>query len=159
MRTIAALLALAALAVPTAAHATSTSIVSATRCAFVGGGQATVPAGTEVVVSVGWATKNAGLAEDFLQTQTTTVSVNGGPVADVSSLYDKPAPFATGWATFVYYPTGIVLGAGETMTFTISATISHRLLDGVTFVNGISGEPVFAEAGSLFSFDCTVTGV
>ena len=157
MKKLALLLALAALAVPAAASA-ETSTVNAFACASIHGGAVTVPAGTQVVVTEGWATKSLGLTQDFLKAQTTTISVNGGPALDVSGFWGPPESHPLAWETSFSYPTGIVLGTGESLTFTVTTSISHRLLDGLFFASGTGGKPLFSDPGTLFEFSCTVTG-
>lgn len=157
MKKLALLLALAALAVPAAASA-QTSTVNAFACATIHGGAVTVPAGTEVVVTDGWAAKSLGLTQDFLKSQTTTISVNGGPALDVSASWGAPESLPLAWVTFFSYPTGIVLGPGESVTFTLTTSISHRILDGLFFASGTDGKPLFYDPGTLLESSCTVTG-
>jgi hypothetical protein len=148
MRILAAIgLGVAALVMPSAAWA-GTSEVSAYGC-YLEGGQVNRPAGTELVVKQGWSASNRGLAEDFRQAQTTTISLNGGPPVDVSAGYDIPHQEGSGWVTRVFYRTGITLVAGQTVTFHFTATISHTVYDGVAF----------ASRGTVMDFTCAVTGV
>jgi hypothetical protein len=132
--------------------------VNAFGCAFVHGGAVTVPAGTEVVVTGGWATKSLGLTQDFLNAQTTTISLNGAPAVDASAFWGAPKSLPLAWVTSFSYPTGIVLRPGESMTFTLTTSISHRLLDGLFFASGDGGKPLFSDPGTLFEASCTVTG-
>jgi hypothetical protein len=150
--------AVAALVASSAASAADQSVASAYGC-FLQGGHVYTPAGTEIVVRFGWAAKNRGLVEDFLKDQTTTISVNDGAPADVSDLYGDVIVHPVGAAAFLHYGTGISLASGESLTFRLRTTISHRLLDGVVFADGEQGRPAFADAGTLFETDCTVTGV
>ncbi len=151
-------LAVTALVASSAASAADQSVVGAYGC-FLQGGHVVRPAGTEIVVRFGWAAKNRGLVEDFLNDQTTTVSLNGGGPVDVSGLYGDVIVHPAGAAAFVHYGTGISLAPGESLTFHLMTTISHRLLDGVVFADGENGRPAFADNGTLFETDCTVTGV
>jgi hypothetical protein len=150
LATVAAVAAVSVSVLPAAAATTAgTSVVGASACA-ASGGSVTRPAGTEIVVRQGWAAKTQGLVIDFLHAQTSTVSANGGTPADVSDLYGAPTGSAeTGWRADVYYPTGIVLAPGESMTFRFVATVSHTISDGLTL----------AGPGTLMDFTCTVTGV
>ena len=148
----------AALVVPTSALA-STSQVSAFGC-FNNGGQASVPAGNEIVVRQGILSKTRGLTQDFLNAQTSMVSVNGGALDDVSSDWTDPAAVSNGWLTVLLDPTGIALASGQSMTFHLTISVSHLLLDGLSFENGVSGKPAFFGPGLVADLGvCTVTGV
>jgi hypothetical protein len=58
------------------------------------------------------------------------------------------------------YPTGTTLAAGQSMTFHLVVSLSHVILDGVSFENGESGKPLFSGPGSAVDLGtCTVTGV
>jgi hypothetical protein len=147
MRILAALaLATAALAVPTAAWAYG-SEVNVYGC-YASGGQVTRPAGTEIVVRQGWATVTQGESLDFIHAQRTTISVNGGPTVDLSRSWTMPQLYGGYWTTFVFYPTGIVLGPGQSLTFHYVGAVTHRIYDGVSF----SGP------GTQIDSTCTVTG-
>ena len=148
MRKLALLFAVAALGVPASASADGTSTVGAYGC-FLAGGQVTRPAGTEIVARFGWAATNFGLVHDFLQAQTTTLSVNGGTPVDVSDRYGAPAGSQGDVGAFVNVPTGVVLSAGQSMTFEYVVSVSHLIFDGESF-----GGP-----GVLADLTCTVTGV
>jgi hypothetical protein len=68
---------------------------------------------------------------------------------DVSGSYTEPnGSKADGWRTDVYYPTGVVLEPGESMTFHYVVSVSHRVFDGQT----LSG------TGTIIDLSCTVTG-
>jgi hypothetical protein len=132
-----------------AAGATGTSVVSAIGCSLAGG-QVSRPAGTEIVVRQGWAASTRGLVVDFLHAQTSSVSVNGGAPVDVSDEYTEPnGSNAEGWRSDVFYPTGVTLAAGQSMTFRFLASVSHPVFDGLTV-----GGP-----GTVADYACTVTGV
>jgi hypothetical protein len=145
----------AVLAVPAAAWA-DTSEVSAAGC-LAQGGHVYRPAGTEIVVRQGFFFKNIGLTKDFILDQSTTVSVNGGTAVDVSAQYLSPFVESDFWFTRVFYPTGVTLATGESMTFQMVVTLSHVSVDGVSFENGEFGKPVFFN-GRFFDVTCTVTG-
>ena len=61
-------------------------IVHVFRC-MGEGGETTVPAGSRIVLLFGWGAKNKGLVQDFLNAQTTTISLNGAAPIDVSDSY------------------------------------------------------------------------
>jgi len=149
---------LACLVLPAAASA-DTSTVGMLGC-DLRGGNVTVPAGNDIVLRAGWGVKTQGMAIAFLNSQTTTVSTNGGTPADISGLYSDPAGSTPdGWFTLASYPTGIVLAPGESVTFHWVATVTHRLVDGATFDNGLFGRPFFFGPGVVTDLTCTVTGV
>ena len=164
MRRVTLVLALAAIMAvlsPGIAHA-DTAIVPAFVCAELSGGNATVPAGSQVVVAQRWEAKRKGLVRTYLNTQTTTISVNGGEPVDVSGDYAPIAPTSsdgTSYFTRVLYDTGITLSDGESMTFNLVISLSHQLHDGFTLADGESHKPLFFGPGETFEFGCTVTAV
>jgi hypothetical protein len=148
----------AALLATSTAAAADQSLVNAYGC-YLQGGHVYRPAGTTIVARFGWAAKNNGLVRDFLESQTTTVTVNGGAAVDISNSFDLPAEYPPGgFVSWTNYDTGIVLAPGESMTFRLVSTVSHRLLDGIVFENGQFGRPLFGE-GTILDATCTVTGV
>jgi hypothetical protein len=145
-----------------AASAATQSPVNALSC-FLAGGQATIPAGTEVEVRLGNVAKNRGLASDFRMMQTTTLSIDGGSATDISGFWGTPEPltldpYGDVWRTRVIYDTGIVLGQGESMHFQFVLAEPHLYLDDLAFANGVSGRPSLY-APAVYTYDCTVTGV
>ena len=148
----------ALLALPAVAPA-QTAVVPAFPCAVIFGGQWTVPAGSEVVVAQRWEAKNAGLVQAFLNAQTTTIEVDGGAPLDISGEYVpiSAAP-GGGYFTRVTHDTGITLGAGESLTFNVVISFSHRVLDGFTLADETSHRPLFFGPGVTFEFPCEVTG-
>jgi hypothetical protein len=148
---------LTALVVPTSALA-DTSEVSAQGCQNQGA-HVFRPAGTEIVVRQGLIFKSQGLTNDFLQAQSSALSVNGGTAIDVSGFYSRPTEVSGVWSTVLRFPTGITLASGESMTFHLVISLSHAIVDGITFENGESGKPVFYGPGVTFDLGtCTVTG-
>ena len=148
----------ALLALPAAARA-QTAVVPAFPCAVIFGGQWTVPAGSDVVVAQRWEAKNRGLVQTFLNAQTTTLSINGGTALDISGEY-VPISAAPGGTYFtrVAHDTGITLGAGDSLTFKVVISFSHRVLDGFTLADETSQRPLFFGPGVTFEFPCEVTG-
>jgi hypothetical protein len=148
----AVLLAALALILGTAstARADGTTVIRTYAC-YATGGHTTAPAGTEIVTRFGWAALTYGEMQDFLNAQTTTESVNGGAPVDVSGGYDGPTwyPPASVWTSFVQYPTGVVLAAGQSMTFSVKLSLAHPVYDGATL----------APVGTVGVFGCKVTGV
>lgn len=137
--------------------AAADSLVSTSNCLLVNGGNVTRPAGSAIVVRNGYSTKTYGLDVDFLKAQTTTLSINGEPAVDISGLYGAPAQQSDGsWRSDALYATGITLAnPGDTMTFTISVSVSHLIAD----VQPEPGRPLFGGPGVIFSGTCTVTAV
>lgn len=148
MRILAALaLVTAALAAPTAAWAYG-SEVSAYGC-YSSGGQVTRPAGTEIVVRQGWAATTKHYDLDFIHAQQTFVSVNGGGAIDLSDDWTTPRPYSPdNWVTYVFYPTGIVLDPGQSMTFHYVTSLKRTVFDGTGY----------AGPGPVIESNCTVTG-
>ena len=148
-----------ALVAASPAAATNQSVVGAYGC-FLNGGHVYRPAGTDIVVRQGWAAKNGGLVQDWLNAQTTTFAVNGGAPVDASDSHTSIQGYPPGgFVSYVFYDTGIVLAPGESMTFHTVQSISRRLLDGIVFADGgDNGKPLFAEAGTQLDVTCTVTG-
>jgi len=148
MRILAALaLVTAALAVPTAALAYG-SEVSAAGC-NASGGYVTRPAGTDIVVRQGWSAATKKEDQDFIRSQETTVSVNGGAPISLSDDWTTPRAYSpSSWITWVFYPTAIVLGPGQTMTFHYMTSLKRTVFDGISY----------AGPGTVIESYCTVTG-
>lgn len=152
---------LALLAMTSPASAATTSRVNALNCALAGG-QATIPAGTEVEVGLGVIVRNRGLATDFLHMQRTSISIDGHAAIDISASWGLPEPislppYGDVWITRLTYDTGVVLGQGETMHFQLVLDEPHLYLDLLGFENGVSGKPVLFRP-AVYTYDCTVTG-
>jgi hypothetical protein len=136
------------------------AVVNAFGCAVIRRGQVTRPAGSAISIALAWETKNRGLLVNYLQAQTTTISINGGPPVDASQAYsfssqDSEDGFSSAMTT---YATGITLAAGESMSFVLVITLSHQLLDGFTLEDEVTHRPLFFGPGVAFEFACTVTG-
>jgi hypothetical protein len=148
MRILAALaLGTAALAVPTAAWAYG-SEVSPSGC-NASGGYVTRPAGTDIVIRQGWSTATKKEDQEFIRSQETTVSVNGGAPISLSDDWTTPRAYSpSSWITWVFYPTAIVLGPGQTMSFHYVTSLKRTVFDGVNY----------AGPGTVIESYCTVTG-
>jgi hypothetical protein len=148
---------MAVLIAPTQARA-QTAVVPAFPCAVIFGGQWTVPAGSDVVVSQRWEAKNQGLVQGFLNAQTTTLALNGGAPVDISGEYLPVAAAPTGTHfTRVAHDTGITLDTGDRLTFNLVLSFSHRVLDGFTLADETSHQLLFFGPGDAFEFSCEVT--
>jgi hypothetical protein len=135
------------------------AVVPAFLCAVVFGGQWTVPGGSDIVVNQRWEAKTKGLVQDFLNAQTTTLAVNGGPPADVSDFWGPIAqvPSVGDYRTSTSLPTGVTLATGDAMTFDLALAMSHPVLDGFTLAEEHGRQPLFFGPGVAFNFPCTVT--
>jgi hypothetical protein len=148
MRILAALaLVTAALAVPTAAWAYG-SEVSASGCS-ASGGYVTRPAGTDIVIRQGWSAATKKQDQDFIRSQETSVSVNGGAPISLSDDWTTPRAYSpSSWITWVFYPTAIVLGPGQSMSFHYVTSLKRTVFDGISY----------AGPGNVIESYCTVTG-
>jgi hypothetical protein len=114
-------------------------------------------------VGLGTIWRNRGLTTDFLRSQRTSVSIDGGAPIDTSDLWGPVEPlnlppFGDVWITRHFYDTGVVLGQGDSMHFQMVLEEPHLLLDLLEFENGDSGKPVLFRP-AVYTYDCTVTGV
>lgn len=135
------------------------AIVNAFGCAVIRDGHVTRPAGSTIHIVQGWAAKNRGLLLDYLQAQTTTISIDGGTPVDVSQAYASPTQEGGGqYEALLTYPTGRTLAVGESMSFVLVITLSHQLQDGFTLEDETTHRPLFFGPGAAFEFACTVTG-
>jgi hypothetical protein len=141
-----------------AAASTSVTVV-ALACAVDDNGQATVPAGSTITVrTAGWGVPNYGQIKDFLNAVTVTATVDGTPIANANSYWTPPERFISNppeirWVTDWIYPTGITLGAGQSLTFTTDWSVSHPLATAAH----PPGRPI--PAGSVIGgpISCTIT--
>jgi hypothetical protein len=159
------LVVMAALTVGISAAQAADVSVGLGRCAFLEGGQTTVPAGSTIVVRLRTFEVNRGMVENFLQAQQTTFSLNGGQPIDVSDLYVSPEPvIGGGWSAAILYPTGITLAhAGDSLTVAFFVTVTRNLAETqngpLSFSEGAApGPPVFTPAGAVYATGtCTIT--
>ena len=106
-------------------------IVGLFPCTFGDGGERKVPAGSRVVLVLGWAAKNRGPVQNFLQAQTTTISIDGGARVDLSDSYSAIEPLPDGgFATRIRYDigvtrSGVTLSAGESLQVDGRLAVSH----------------------------------
>ncbi|HEX6700930.1 MAG TPA: hypothetical protein VF101_09395 [Gaiellaceae bacterium] len=156
MKKVAAVLVVSAAACISASAAQAdTAFVSPFKCAVTNGGQATVPAGSTVTIRQRFAETRRGVLVAWLNAQTTSLSVNGGPTLDLTGDWTAPEQRSDGsWISSVAHDTGITLGAGESLTFTFEIALSNPVPE----VLG-GAQPEFNPAGSQGVWSCTVTGV
>jgi hypothetical protein len=141
----------AAVGVSTAAAGTPVE-VSLVGCYFGGGGNATVPAGSDVTVRFGWGESNRGRVQDFLSAQTAAADINGVPIAGASSLWGPIQNNVTFWRTFA----GSLNNAGDSVTVHMQITLSHVVSEGK---DPDTGEHLKAGPGAILpaDFGCTIT--
>jgi len=134
-------------------------IVHVFSCTFDEGGQTSVPAGSRIVLLFGWGAKNRGLVQDFLNAQTTTISLNGAAPIDVSDSYGeiKKLPQEIfpegGFGSNVRHDTGVTLSAGESLQADGTIVVSHVIPD---FFDD-AHRPVLMQPGQAASFSCRIT--
>jgi|SRR5215211_4278668 len=93
-------------------------IVSVASCVEEGG-ERTVPAGSRIVLRFGWAQKNRGQVQAFLNAQTSTISLNGAAPIDVSDSYSPIEELPDGgfldggFVSRVRHDTGVTLSAAS----------------------------------------------
>jgi hypothetical protein len=122
-------------------------------CTFEEGGQTTVPAGSRIVLLFGWAAKNKGLVQAFLNAQTTTISLNGASI-DVSDSYTAIRKVPDGFfASDVRHNTGVTLSAGESLHADGTIRVSHPIPD---FFDD-AHRPVLIQPEDSVSFSCRIS--
>jgi hypothetical protein len=133
--------------------------VGAFGCLRAFGGHRTVPAGSTIVIRNGWLSTVFGSQRSFLDAQTSIVSVNDGPMVDVSDGYTEPEHGPNQWATWLRYPSGVTLASpGDSMRFTFTLVFDRPLTDTSDLDGDGSIDPVVpGHAGLSFGGTCTVT--
>ena len=129
------------------------------RC-FLHGGSETVPAGSQVDLTIAWTTKTRGLEDTFLDAVTTVASVDGNPIANANSYFGAPTGDNTdGWLMRWTYPTGITLASGQTMTVSFDWILAYEITDGYKY--GDPPQKSHIGPGSAFGgpISCTITAV
>jgi hypothetical protein len=125
------------------------------------GGQTTVPAGSTIVLLFGWAAKNRGLVQAFLNAQTTTISLNGGAPINISNSYSAirsvPPDFFPpdgGFASNVRHNTGVTLSAGRSLQADGTIVVSNPVVESF---DEATHRPVFFQPGHPMTFGCRIT--
>jgi hypothetical protein len=133
--------------------------VSAANCILNHGGQATVPAGSTIVIHQRIGEQTLGILRNFLNAQTTITSVNDAQMSDVSSNWG--APFTLNGVSFtdIDVPSGVTLSqAGDQMRFTFALLLSTKVPEILNpAAGGQPGQPTFNGPGLNFGGTCTVT--
>jgi hypothetical protein len=156
---------LAAIAAGGASAFTRPASVNIAACIFTTGGQATVAAGTDVVLDVGDITLRRGQAEAAMHDWSFALAnVDGTPIVNPDSYWNTPIPepdfFYNGvtypktWATWWIYDTGITLAAGETLTLDYNLVALHPGTDGFSHTTPAGPWPQQIVGGL-----CTITAV
>jgi len=132
-------------------------IVGLFRCSSPqgGGGNETVPAGSRVVFMLGWGAKNRGLMKNFIQAQTTTISINGGATVDLSDSYGPIEPDDGFFASHIHHDSGVTLSAGESLQVDGMVAVSNVVPDGV--IDEITHRPVLFRPQEPLTFHCRIT--
>lgn len=147
-------------AMTTSAAASTPATVDFIQCGS-GGGQVTVPAGSTVAFQGTWISLYLGQDYAFLHDVTVPASLDGTQITNTNSYWGAPQAipadsksgviFAMQWT----YPTGITLGAGQSLTFTTDWVLVHPIS-----AIGFGPPPAVTPAGSVLGgpITCTVTG-
>ena len=136
----------------------TTTVVNAYGCIVGNGGHVTRPAGSEIVIGLGYASGAIGGVYAFRKAETTIVSVNDAPMIDVSGSWGDPEPLA-GFAavTRMTSPTGVTIAAGESMRFTLALIFDRPLTDPSDYDGDGRIDPVTVGKGLSFGGTCSVT--
>lgn len=121
-----------------------------------------VPNGSVLVLRMGWAAKNRGLLESFLNGHEMTAVIDGVPLADPAQYWSEPTydPVQDWWITRWTYNTGIAVTFDNPFTIEIAGIATHPVLDGIVAAGDHDNRPLLAEPGaSLFDSNgpCSVT--
>lgn len=108
------------------------------------------------MIRQGASEQTRGTLTAYLNSQTTTISVNG-TTADVSDAWAPVVHRPTGdWVSFVTYPTGITLATGDSLSVVWTTTFDHVVPEVFNpAAGGSPGKPAFNLAP--VSYACTVT--
>jgi hypothetical protein len=133
--------------------------VSAFGCIVDNGGHVTRPAGSTIVIRQSIGEQTLGILNNFLQAQTTTVSVNDNQMFDVSNQWGPPFLSGGFWFTFIEVPTGVTLAQpGDQVRFTFALLLSAQVPEIFNPAgNGEPGQPLRNGPGLSFGGTCTVT--
>lgn len=153
---------------PTNAGAADPTVIGLVQCARQGH-DLNVTAGSPLTLRVGWAESTRGNLVDLVNGTDVTFTLNGQSVAPATTdLVPVPAADSgTGedfWRVFWFVNT-TAPAAGGTVTWTVTAVVTHLLVDHELIEAGIApvGQPAMFPAGSVLIggpfFTCTLHGV
>jgi hypothetical protein len=134
--------------------------VGAYGCIVNHGGQVTRPAGSTIVIRQAIAEQTLGILNNFLQAQTTIVSVNDKQMFDASKQWGTPFLSSDGfWFAVIDVPSGVTLAQpGDQMRFTFALLLSTQVPEIFNpAVGGQPGQPLPNGPGLVFGGTCTVT--
>lgn len=136
----------------------STPITVSLLACYSHGGTATVPAGSDVTVRQGVAEPKRGKVQSFLDKQTTTATLNGGPVTNASSLWGAPEVLGDSFVTFWRLSAGTLANAGDTAVVAFQVSLSDPIPEGK---DPDTGKQIFSGPGNIFpaDFGCLITAV
>jgi hypothetical protein len=123
-------------------------------------GEISVPAGARIVVAVGWAAKNRGLVQNFLQAQTTTLRFDGGDPVDVSDSYgaiEEVQLDGGAFAARLLFDTGVTLSAGQSLEVDDELTFSHAVVDGLQMTDENTHRPHIFRPEEPLTLHCRIT--
>jgi hypothetical protein len=129
--------------------------VSLPGCYFAGGGQATVPAGSDVTVRIGWSGTNRGRVQNFLNAQATTADLNGTPIANASALWG-PVEYSVAYFSYWRARAGTLANPGDSVTVHMQVNLARIVEVGKDPDSGVNFK---AGSGPVLpaDFGCTIT--
>lgn len=142
-----------------AGTAGSPTLVGAYHCIVADGGQATVPAGSTIVIRQGIGEQTLGIMRSFLNAQMTIASVSDGQMFDLGHAWSAPVQSGGFWLTAVEVPTGVTLAQpGDSMRFTFASLLTAKVPEIFNpAAGGQPGQPLPNGPGLAFGGTCTVT--
>jgi hypothetical protein len=120
-----------------------------------------VPNGNVLVLRLGWAAKNRGLVQSFLNGHEMTAVIDGVALSDPAQYWSEPeyVPARDWWVTWWTYNTGIAVTFGNPFEIDIAGIAAHPLHDGIVLAGDHDNRPLLAGPGTVFGTDgsCSVT--
>ena len=125
-------------------------------CSQLQGGHVTVPADTALEARGGWAAKTRGLVQDFMSSQTTTLSMDGAQPVDMAAFYGSITQSGQDdWGVRFAY--GLLpLASGQSTTVVENIVLPHRIQDGIAVQTDDDSKPYFWGPSTL-TWTCVVT--
>lgn len=146
--------------------ATTFSDVNPLSCAS-NGGQTTRPVGTTLRLRLGENSYNLGNLNAWRNAETTTVSINGAALIDLTNNFGPITFEEPFYVTRNFYDTGITLQLGVSVSIVYDLELSHQVAFATNVGNVNPGNhPVFFEPTTTIALGfpaapwaCTITGV
>ena len=108
------------------------------------------------MLRLGWAAKNRGLVQNFLQAQTTRISINGGAPVDLSNSYGSIETLpGDGFATRVRHDSGVTLSAGESLQVDGTLAVNHVVPEGL--LDETTHRQIFFRPEDALTIQCRIT--